>query len=232
MQVGAVRVVDEQQHAVAPADGRERADVGEVAEVIRACDIDGRGPLVRRKVLLEHRGLDRAGDQAFRVFGVEPVDVQTGQRGGGQKDLVRVAPGGDDRPQAVFPGVQTREVQHGADAQRGALRRVQRARRAEQARGVFLALPDDALGPVQLVGAVKLRDVERFHAEQRAALVAGHVQAQRVPRAVAAHKIAERRFHHAFSRDFEASSMSAHSMRFLKSSQPAPYTPRTEPVAW
>ena len=145
---------------------------------------------------------------------------------------MRIAPGGNGGAQAVFAGVQQREVQHGADAQRGAFGGIQRPRRAEEARGVFLALPDDASGGVQLVRAVKLRDIERLHAEQRAALVAGHVQAQRVPRAVIAHEIADRRLHHAFSRAFEASSMIAHSMRFLKSSQPDSYTPRTEPVAW
>ena len=67
--------------------------------------------------------------------------------------------------------------------------------RTEQLGGVGFALRDDALGLVQLVGALDLGDIGILKAQQLLALVAGHVEPRGAGLCVAAHKVHDGRGH-------------------------------------
>ena len=129
---------------------------------------------------------------------------------------MRVAGGKHRRLASLTQGALARKVQHGADAQRGALGRIQ-GMRPEQLACPLFALADDAARLKQAVGAVDLGNIARLGSTD--ALMPRHVQAHGITVRVAADKIVDRRSHASPSCCLIASIM-AHSMRFLKSSQP------------
>ena len=90
--------------------------------------------------------------------------------------------------------------------------------RPEKRGRVIFAFLDDAVGRVQHVGAADFGDVERFASEKGNALMPRHMEAYRFPGFVCGDVIYDRGVH---SSSFSATCiMTAHSMRFLKSSQP------------
>ena len=195
-QIRAVRVVDQQRHAVAAADRRKPGDVHHMAEVVGACDIDGGGTARQGgQTRVQRVRRDAAGQAAVRRLRAQPFDVKIEQRRRAQKRAVRVPARQNKRPRATAAVGQQRQIQHRADGERGAFAGVQRPAAAEQPRRDALALRDHAPRVVQHVRARHLGDVQRLGAEDGDALVAGHVQAQRVGGGVGADKIADRRFH-------------------------------------
>ena len=88
-EIGAVRVVDQQQHPVRMADCGDRRKVDHRPEIIRCRQIQ------RRRLFPLDRFRDCGGrgpcGKIGRCVAVKPRDVQIQQRGGGQKRFMQVA---------------------------------------------------------------------------------------------------------------------------------------------
>ena len=117
--------------------------------------------------------------------------------------------------------VQQRQIQHGLDALGAALGAVKGMAAAEKGRGVFFAFRYDALRGGQIVRPGNLGDIKGLAAQGPHSLMTGHMQPQDAACRIVPDKIADGGIHAAYSSALKATcSMMAHSMRFLKSSQP------------
>ena len=261
-QVGSMGVVHQQRHPKGVAHSRQGPDVLHSAQIIRAGDVDPKGGTPLPGQLLQRCCQHLCGDgAAAQRPGIlcrrpEPPDIKIQQGSGVEQSLVGV-PGCQQHRAAGPPGCPLQcQAQHGPDALGGALGAVIGVGRAEELGGVGLALGDDALRLVQLIGPLDLGQVQRLKAQQAPALVAGHVEPGDAGPGIPPHKIHNGGIHgysqaspSAQALQVEPSSMGtsmpwaasswfsatlimmAHSMRFLNSSQPYSYTPVMLPVA-
>ena len=226
-----VRVVDKERNVASVAD------LAQSPYVLHAAQIVGRG-YVYAEGLFAHGGelplerLGRNGAGAGRkrpAFGIKPVYVEVLQRGGVDERLVGVSCGEAHRAAHFVPPVYQGDVQHRLYALSGALRGVERAPAAKEPRGVLFAFEYYAIRRIQLVRAQNFGYVVLVCAR---ALVPRHMQARYAAFGIPRNKISYRRIHSSPSRLSATLTISAHSMRFLNSSQPYLYTPLIEPVAW
>ena len=207
------------------------ADIHGISQIIRTCDIHRRRNLIRRRQGSFHVvRANRAGEIRFLHIGRKPENVCIHKRSGAQKGFMSVPTRRHDGSFSPLPGAETRQINHGTDAQGRALRGIKR-RTAEQDRSVVLAFPYDSRRLIKAVGARYLGDIQLFHAQRAYALMTGHMQPQGAALGIVPDKIAYGRIHRQFpSNALATCTIIAHSMRFLNSSQPYLYTPRIEPV--
>ena len=100
----------------------------------------------------------------------------------------------DYRGTALGPVLQS-QVQHGPDALAGALGGIEGAPGAKEGGGIPLALGDDAIGFIEGVGPLDLRDIQGLAAQGAAALMARHMEAGGMGSGVGAEKIGDGAFH-------------------------------------
>ena len=219
-----------EQERDAPFAGNLRDFCGfrHAAEIVGRCYVNSAG-------LLRHR-VNRRGDilraQAAggegRAAAAEPARLEAQEGAAVDEALVRVP----RREHDAARGAPRGEQEHRFYALAAPARRIEGRARREYFARVALGFLYYPLRAGEVVRARNLRDVVLLAAESAAPLVPGHMQPGDAGRGVAAHKVKYR------SRQLSASSWSmawshmAHSMRFLKSSQPYSYTPLTLPVAW
>ena len=195
VQVRPVGVIHQQGHTLRLADGCQPGDILHTAQIIRAGDVDAKGPcpLLCLRLQGPAQGFrrHRAAAQRPGCFRgrPEPLDVEIQQGGGIEQGLVGVAGRQQHRTLPRFGSPLQRQRQHGPDALGRALRAVISARRAKEGRGVGLAPGNDALGLVQLIGPLDLGDVPCLTAQKRLAFMAGHVQAAGAGLRILPHKI-------------------------------------------
>ena len=91
-------------------------------------------------------------------------------------------------------------------------------------------LGNDAMGIGKQIGTVNLGQIVWLASKQGNTLVPGHMEARNTAVGILPRKIYNGGFH--ASSDSATCIMTAHSMRFLNSSQPYWYTPPMLPVAW
>ena len=162
------------------------------------------------------------------LFGVKPFYIEIKERRRVQKRLMSRA--GREYP---FSAVCHGEPKHRLDGESRALGRIESFCRTENARGIRLALGDYSVRGKEVVRTEYFGEIERLCTERPAALMTRHVKAHGTRLRVFPCEIVYRCFHNYSSSSASATFIiTAHSIRFLKSSQPYSYIPPIEPVAW
>ena len=151
-------------------------------------------------------------------FGQEPLHVQIQKGAGIEKGLVGVPFRQDQRAFLVGSFARGDQSQHSLDAQRGALGGIKGMSGAKEGGGVVLALFNDSVWGIQHVGAADLGDVPGLAAQKGVPLVTRHMKAGGARGGVFPYKIGNGGSH--CSSASATCIITAHSMRFLKSSHP------------
>ena len=229
MQIRPVGPVHHEHGPPVPAHRRQPRDVRLAAQIVRGSHEHRRRHAVGVvQGLFQPRRGDFAGAEAARLLGPEPADLGVRQGRGVQEGAVHI-PGREQKGFCTRRAGRDGQIHHRPQAEAGALGGVEGPGRAEKGRGVVLALPENAGGLKQRVRPGDFRDVPGLTAQRPPALVPGYMQTQGVGGGVGPDEVRDGGGHRSASAAF---SMMAHSMRLRKSSHPALYTPRMEPVAW
>ena len=93
VQIGAMGIVDQEEDAVPVTYVRDRAEVDQMTQIVRAGQIEGVGPFRQDRPL--DRGRRRVGGEVGRALVPEPADVQVQQSRCRQEGAVDVAGGQD-----------------------------------------------------------------------------------------------------------------------------------------
>ena len=192
-QIGPVGIVHSQQHPVLMADLRQSTDIGDVAQIVGARQID-RGRLLLFQIRIQLSGAQVTGEVAAAPGGIQPPDLQIQKGCRCQKGLMGIPSGGDQRRPPLPLRMEHQKIQHGPDALGGAFRGIE-GPAAEKPARVGLAAGDDPVGLIKAVGSGDLRDIQRLHAQERLSLMARHMQAQHIPGGIVPDEIADRRIH-------------------------------------
>ena len=193
-QIGSVGIVHEQRYTVTVADFRRRTQVNPPSQVIRRRQINRHIRFPVQFFLQRFRGY-RTGQQILPRCRRKPVHFQVQQGGGSHQGMMGIPSGQQPcRNPLPFCGHQG-EIQHAPDAQRRALRGINRAGSPEQGRGILLAPADDPFRAVQHVRSPDLRQVQRLRSCQRLSLVSRHVHTHRMRFRISPDKITDRRLH-------------------------------------
>ena len=110
------------------------------------------------------------------------------------------------------------KCEHGFDRKGRSFRGIEGVRGMKKRRREIFAFLDNAVGTVQDVSTVDLRDVPRFCAEKGLSLMSWHMESGHTGELVFRDKIRDRCSH--ASSDSATCIITAHSILFLKSSQP------------
>ena len=224
-QVGPVGVIHQQRDTAALAHRADGIQVQLVPQVIRAGQVQGEG-LLRLLLNGPLHLLRRYRAVQVILSGPKPLDGELQQNGRIQEAFVGIPTGKAPPPAAAF---RIGQIQHGPDAQAGALAGVHR-RAAEKPGGILLAFQNDPRGVKQVVSPGDLRNIPVLKPQKRYALMPRHVEPCRGLLGVFIYIITYGCVHlPSFSATW---TIMAHSIRLRKSLQPYSYTPFTEPVAW
>ena len=226
-------IVHQQGDPRLPAHLCQGSHVRASSQVVRSRDVNRKG---RRFFLFQ--GLpqalrrDLAGTEAVPFLRPQPYRLQPQKTAALDKGLVGIPARQDPEIRPRLP-VEQGQVKHGLDALGASSGTVKGMPAVKQLSGIPLAFFYDPIRGRQVVCPGDLRDIKTFKSKGASALMSRHMQALDPAVPIAADKIPDRRFHSFYSSALRAAcSMMAHSIRFLKSSQPYLYTPWMDPVAW
>ena len=200
-QICAVGIIHQKRNAEILAHFGQRSNILHTAEIIRAGDVDAKGPLaLLHQTMQSICQLCSRHRAAAKCTGIlrrrpEPLDIKIQQRRRIQQRFVSVARCQQDRTlSGCGCGLQCK-AQHRTDALGRALCAVIGMRCAEQPGSVGFALGNDAVSPVQFIRTLYFGNVPRLKAQKALALVAGHMQPGGAGLGVPAHKIHNGRGH-------------------------------------
>ena len=130
---------------------------------------------------------------------------------------------------SVARNSQRDQGKHSLYCESRALGGIEAVPRAVKGAEIILTLPYYSVSGIQHVSPRDLSDIKCLNSKLSHALVTGHMETRRLALGISFYKIKNRCCH---SSAFAMFNITAHSIRFLNSSQPYLYTPPIEPVAW
>ena len=158
-----------------------------------------------------------AGQQAFGLRRVEPLNLHIQQRRRGYKHLMGISSGGNPRRFAPLQGILHRQKHHGTNGKRRPFCRIHRPAAAKKGSCIFFTFQDNPRGVVQHVRPGNLGDVQLLC--RSPALVSRHMKPIRLAGCIVPDEITDGGVH-SCSSALAASTMMAHSIRLRNSSQP------------
>ncbi len=142
-------VVHQKQAAIVPAHPGKPRHIRHIPQIIRTGNVHSGGDSGGLfQVHFQASGGNLTVQQISPIFRIEPVGFHIQQRGGGDKDLVSISPGGNQGPLPQASGIQRRQVNHGPNGQGRALHRIHRPPGAKQVGSVSFTFQNDARGVV------------------------------------------------------------------------------------
>ena len=211
-----------------PAAGfSKRADVQHIAKVIRRCNVDRIGNSVRfgYRILYIKRRYSALAKMLLLVM-LQPNNVNVKHRRRTNESRVSISSCKDQW--ALAPFLFTNQSKHRLDCQGRALGGIKAMRSAVKRGEIILALIYNSISRIKHVCTAYFGNIIRLTAKLTHALVTGHMKASGLSLCVSLYKIINWCRHSSVSAMFN---ITAHSILFLKSSQPYLYTPPIEPVA-
>ena len=201
-------------------------NVSKSANVQHAAQIVGRGNIYRqrRRILISEHTLQSGGGEGTgtqRAFPLreKPMWLQIQKGTGMEEGLMGVAASQHRSGSGRYP-VEHGQIEHGFHTLGGAAGTVEGVACAKEGGGIVLAFQNDALWVREIVGTLYLCDVQRLTAQGPSSLMTRHMKPGIAGISVAPDKVTDGGIHACRSWLWATCNMIAHSIRFLKSSQP------------
>ena len=192
--------------------------------VANLSQIIGRGKIDRlrlgfcpRQRVFDVLGRQNAAAKRGSLCGIEPLHVQI-QKGAGIDERLVSIPRRYNQGAFLCCSIYGYKGKHGFDGKGRALGGIEAVGGPEQGGGVVLTLGNDAVGRIEHVGTHDLGDVQRLTSKEGLSFVSRHVKSRDVSVFIAFYKVEDGSLHS--SSASTTCIITAHSMRFLKSSHP------------